>query len=113
MADKRIGELPAAPALYDDTLFAVEQQGVAKKLTGRQIKAAAGGGGGTGTGGVLPDGGTAGQVLAKRTDADQDAHWIDPPQSGTGGGFVEMETSIPVANRVQNTLYGLILQTYG
>ena len=49
MADKRIGELPAAPALYDDTLFAVEQQGVAKKLTGRQIKAAGGGGsGGTG-----------------------------------------------------------------
>lgn len=81
MADKRIGELPAAPALYDDTLFAVEQQGVAKKLTGRQIKAAGGGGSG-GTG------------------------------EYTGGGFVEMVTSIPVANRVQNTLYGLILQKF-
>lgn len=46
MADKRIGELKAAPALYDDTLFAVEQQGEARKLTGRQIKAAGGGGSG-------------------------------------------------------------------
>lgn len=73
---------------------------------------AGGGGGGSASGHGIPAGGAAGQVLAKRTDADQDAHWIDPPQSGTGGGFVEMETSIPVANRVQNTLYGLILQTY-
>ena len=76
-------------------------------------KLVAGSGGGSASGYGIPAGGTAGQVLAKRTDADQDAHWIDPPQSGTGGGFVEMETSIPVANRVQNTLYGLILQTYG
>lgn len=80
MADKRIGELTAAPALYDDTLFAVEQQGEARKLTGRQIKAASGGGGG-------------GSGYA-------------------GGGFVEMETSIPAANRVENTLYGLILGTF-
>lgn len=79
MADKRIGELKAAPALYDDTLFAVEQQGEARKITGKQIKAAGGGGGGSGY---------------------------------VGGGFVEMETSIPVANRVPNTLYGLILDTY-
>jgi len=77
MADKRIGELKAAPALYDDTLFAVEQQGEARKLTGRQIKAAGGGGSGY-----------------------------------VGGGFVEMVTSIPEANRVENTLYGLILETY-
>ena len=76
-------------------------------------KLVAGSGGGSASGHGIPAGGTAGQVLAKKTDADQDAHWIDPPQSGTGGGFVEMETSIPVANRVQNTLYGLILQTYG
>lgn len=77
MADKRIGELTAAPALYDDTLFAVEQQGEARKITGRQIKAAGGGGSGY-----------------------------------VGGGFVEMVTSIPVANRVPNTLYGLILESY-
>lgn len=77
MADKRIGELTPAPALYDDTLFAVEQQGEARKLTGRQIKAAGGGGSGY-----------------------------------TGGGFVEMTTPIPVANRTSNTLYGLILESY-
>jgi len=77
MADKKIGELTAAPALYDDTLFAVEQQGEARKLTGRQIKAAGGGGGGS-----------------------------------VSGGFVEMETSLPPASRVSNTLYGLIVNTY-
>lgn len=53
----------------------------------------------------IPDGGTAGQVLAKRSDANQDAHWIDPPE---GGGFVEMASSIPPGQRKENTLYGLI-----
>lgn len=101
MADKTVGELPAAQYLHNDSLFVVEQQGVAMKLTGRQIKL-------TATGGI-PDGGTAGQVLAKRTSNDQDAYWIDPPQ---GGGFVEMTTSIPVSNRKPDTLYGLIVKTY-
>ena len=31
---------------------------------------------------------------------------------GVGGGFVEMEESIPVGERVDDTLYGLILRTY-
>lgn len=31
---------------------------------------------------------------------------------GVGGGFVEMEESIPVGERVDDTLYGLILKTY-
>ena len=31
---------------------------------------------------------------------------------GVGGGFVEMEESIPVSERVDDTLYGLILKTY-
>lgn len=31
---------------------------------------------------------------------------------GVGGGFVEMEESIPVSDRVDDTLYGLILKTY-
>ena len=31
---------------------------------------------------------------------------------GVGGGFVEMEESIPVIERVEDTLYGLILKTY-
>lgn len=74
MADKRIGELTAAPALFDDTLFAVEQQGEARRLTGRQIRESAAG--------------------------------------YFGGGFIEMETSIPVSGRTDNTLYGLILERY-
>lgn len=77
MADKHIGALPAAVSVYDDSLFVMEQQGTAMKVTGRQIRAMAG----TGTG-------------------------------GSGGGFIEMETSIPVSSRTDNTLYGLILDTY-
>lgn len=30
----------------------------------------------------VPTGGTAGQILAKNTNADYDTHWIDPPESG-------------------------------
>ncbi len=77
-------------------------------------KLVAGSGGGSSSGHGLPAGGAAGQVLAKKSAANYDTQWVDASGagSGTGGGFVEMETSIPVANRVQNTLYGLILQTY-
>ncbi len=38
MADKTIGELPAIAALNDDALLAVEQQGWAGKMTGRQFR---------------------------------------------------------------------------
>lgn len=93
MADKAIGELPAAPAIYDDSLFVAEQQGKAVKITGRQLRSLAGTGGGTG-------GGTSG---GGETSGGGGASW----------GFVEMETSVPVANRVDNTLYGLILEEYG
>lgn len=34
----------------------------------------------------LPDGGTAGQLLAKRTNADGDAEWVAPPSGGGSGG---------------------------
>lgn len=64
----------------------------------------------------VPTGGSAGQVLAKRTAADYDTRWIDPPEGGgggySGGRFVEMVTSIPAASRISNTLYGLILGTF-
>lgn len=33
---------------------------------------------------TLPTGGTAGQILAKKTDADYDTHWIDAPEGGGG-----------------------------
>lgn len=35
----------------------------------------------------VPLGGTAGQVLAKKSDSDNDTEWIDPPE-GTGGSSV-------------------------
>lgn len=38
MADKHIGALPAASAVYDDSLFVMEQQGEARKVTGKQIR---------------------------------------------------------------------------
>ncbi len=77
-------------------------------------KLVAGSGGGSSSGHGIPAGGAAGQVLAKKSAANYDTQWVDASGagSGTGGGFVEMETSIPVANRVQNTLYGLILQKF-
>lgn len=31
---------------------------------------------------------------------------------GVGGGFVEMEESIPVSERVDDTLYGLIIEAF-
>ena len=33
----------------------------------------------------VPDGGIIGQVLAKRSNSNQDTHWIDPPSGGGGG----------------------------
>ena len=38
MADKAIGELPKAPQINDDSLLAVEQQGTAMSMTGRQFR---------------------------------------------------------------------------
>lgn len=37
----------------------------------------------------VPPGGTAGQVLAKKTNADYDTRWIDPPEGGGGTAGVE------------------------
>lgn len=76
MADKRIGELPAAPGVFADTLFAAEQQGQAVKITARQIAGVSSG------------------------------------MTGLGGGFLEIKTPVPAENRADNTLYGLILETY-
>lgn len=39
MADKNIGALPSAPSVNDDALLAVEQQGIAMKMTGAQFRA--------------------------------------------------------------------------
>lgn len=44
----------------------------------------------------VPTGGIAGQVLAKKTNDDNDTEWIDPPE-GTGGGSVTGDT-LPIGS---------------
>ena len=88
MADRTIGALPAAPGVYDDTLFAAEQQGKAVRVTGRQLRSLSGGSSGS-------SGGSGGNLTY------------------SGGGFVEMTQDIPAAERSDKTLYGLILKEYG
>ena len=40
--------------------------------------------------GNMPTGGSTGQILAKKSAENYDAHWIDPPSgSGTGGGVAD------------------------
>lgn len=41
----------------------------------------------------VPTGGATGQVLAKKTAADYDAEWIDPPEGG--GTFTETDPTVP------------------
>lgn len=38
VVDKTVGELPAVPELYDDSLLVVEQQGEARRITGALMK---------------------------------------------------------------------------
>lgn len=46
-----------------------------------------------GTGGALPSGGTAGQVLTKQSGADGDATWQTPTAGGGGGGVLVSATA--------------------
>jgi len=46
----------------------------------------------------VPAGGTAGQVLAKATNADLDTGWIDPPEGGGGSGNGPRTINTQVAN---------------
>lgn len=34
----------------------------------------------------IPQGGAAGQFLAKKTERDYDIHWVDPPEGGGTAG---------------------------
>lgn len=40
-------------------------------------------------GAAIPTGGTAGQLLAKQSDTDHDAAWIDPPETETAESILE------------------------
>lgn len=142
MADKRIDELPDGLAISNDTLFAAEQQGRAVRISGKQFRDLVGDSSGTGTGtgsGVTSFNGRDGIVKPQKGDYTPDMIGAVPTSrtingkpltnnitltaadlgiSGgtggdyTGGGYVEMTTSIPVSERKPNTLYGLILKTY-
>ena len=71
MANVKIPDLPLNDALTDDDLLVVEQSNGTKKVP---------------LGSVIPDGGTAGQLLAKDSGTDYDLGWIDAPQSLPSGG---------------------------
>ena len=60
-------------------------------------------------GDLVPDGGTAGQVLSKVTGADGDTEWADAPSGGTGGGsstFLGL-TDTPAAVGADGTVLGI------
>ena len=48
-------------------------------------------------------------LMAKVNEAIQAINDLNNGFEDIPGGFIEMETSLPVGDRVENTLYGLIL----
>jgi len=50
----------------------------------------------------IPTGGTTGQVLRKKSNADFDTQWIDPPESGSGGGYEPPSGGIPLGDLAQD-----------
>ena len=67
MADVKITELPSYGTLTDDDLLVIEQSNGTKKLP---------------LGDVIPNGGTTGQYLKKKTNSDYDLEWGDISASG-------------------------------
>lgn len=51
---------------------------------------------------VLPTGGTAGQVLRKRSDANNDVEWANPSEGGTN--IVDQELNENSANAISNAV---------
>lgn len=58
----------------------------------------------------IPAGGTLGQVLAKESDDDYDAHWITIPESGGGGG-VSLWGQRGVQSMTADTWYQITFDT--
>jgi len=55
----------------------------------------------------VPEGGTTGQILSKKSDTDYDTEWVDPPTGGGSGGYNPPQGGIPLgdlAQSVQNSL---------
>lgn len=46
--------------------------------------------------GKMPTGGEFGQILAKKSNADYDTHWINPPEGGPGGSDPDAVKSVTV-----------------
>lgn len=74
------------------------QQGIQGPIGPRGLQGEQGETGATGpvgpAGPGVPEGGTAGQILSKKTASDYDTEWIDPPDGG-GGTFQETDPTVP------------------
>lgn len=73
------------------------QQGIQGPIGPRGLQGEQGETGATGpvgpAGPGVPAGGTAGQILSKKTESDYDTEWIDP--QGGGGSFTETDPTVP------------------
>lgn len=58
---------------------------MAMKVNGKPVSLRISGSGGAAPVPGLPAGGEEGQLLAKRSAEDYDAHWVDPPEGGESG----------------------------
>lgn len=59
---------------------------MAMKINGKNVSLRISGSGSAAPVPGLPAGGRAGQLLAKKSAEDYDAHWTDPPEGGGSGG---------------------------
>ena len=61
----------------------------------------------------VPSGGTTGQVLAKKTNADYDTEWVDQTGGGGGGVVIEVKNFLsPVKITKEGSQYYLSLEGY-
>lgn len=72
------------PSVSEDGTLSWTNDGSLENPPPVNIRGSAGADGQNGVG--VPAGGTTGQVLSKKTTADYDTQWIDPPQGGGSGG---------------------------
>lgn len=73
-------------AVTDILLFPSAGNFVAGTVATLYGRGGVGGGGGGGDGSGLPDGGTTGQFLAKASDTDGDADWVNAPEGSVPNG---------------------------
>lgn len=89
MADKRITDLPEAETVFGTDTLVLSQNGTTKSVAASLLKLIFGGEAENG----IPAGGTAGQVLVKKSGTDYDAEW-QTSTGGNGGATVDPTLSI-------------------